>query len=288
MAIDLIRATPEHADAVARIFFDAFEDIATRHGFASDIYSREMAAGAGIAFCSRPDMYGIVAIEDKQVVGFNFVQLTDAVAGVGPICVDPKRQSKGLGRRLMQHIVDYSLANHGPQVRLYQEGFNMISLSLYTAIGFDVTEPVVLMSVPPTTDPTVRPLTPADIEAADALCLATQKVSRRNELGMMIQVGPGMGVVPHGRFAGDKLTAFVVPGFFGFGSGESADDLITTARVAIAGLPQPLQKMFLPTRNGLLYRTALQHGFRALKVGQLMAIGPFEQPTGFWAPSVAY
>lgn len=288
MAIDLIRATPEHAPSVARIFFDAFEDIATRHGFQSDIYSRDMAAGAGAAFCSRPDMYGVMAVEDSEVIGFNFVQLTDAVAGVGPICVDPKRQSRGLGRRLMQHVVDHCLAHHGPQVRLYQEGFNMISLSLYTSIGYDVTEPVVLMSVPPMTDPTVRPLTPDDIEAADALCQATQKVSRKNELAMMIQNGPAIGVVPQGRFAGGKLTAFVVPGFFGFASAESAEDLIVTARVGIAGLPPELRKMFLPTRNGLLYRTALNHGFRALKVGQLMAIGPFEQPTGFWAPSVAY
>jgi hypothetical protein len=164
----------------------------------------------------------------------------------------------------------------------------MASLSLYTSIGFDVTEPAVLMSVPPTTDDRVRPLTAADVDAADALCVATQRVSRRNELLGMIANGPAIGCVPHGRFEGSRLTAFVVPSFFGFGAAESAEDLIVTSRVAVAAMPPPLQRLIIPTNNGPLFREALKQGLRALKVGQMMAIGPYERPTGFYAPSIAY
>ncbi len=286
--MELIRASTEHAEAVGRIFFEAFDQLARRHGFEPEIFSREFALGAATSMVSRPDMYGVVAVENGEVIGHNFVQLTDAVAGIGPICVDPSRQSRGLGRRLMRHIIDYALTNHGPMVRLYQESFNMVSLSLYTELGFTVTDPVVVLSVPIGEDANVRKLTQADVDAADALCVATQKVSRKSELRSMIEKGPGFGCIPHGRFAGGRLTGFVVPGFFGFAAGQTVEDVINTARVAVTSLPPPLRRMILPTRNGELYRCALAQGCRSLKLGQMMAMGPFEAPSGHWCPSVAY
>lgn len=288
MAVELIRATPEHAPAVGRIFFQAFDELARRHGFVPDVFSPEFAQGAAASMTSRPDMYGIVAVEDGEVIGHNFVQLSDAVAGIGPICVDPSRQSKGLGRRMMQHLIDYSLKNHGPQVRLYQEGYNMVSLSLYTELGFTVTDPVVIVSVEPGEDLHVRKLTLDDVDAADALCMATQKVSRKNELKSMIEHGPAMGCIPQGRFTGGRLSGFVVPGFFGFAAGETVEDVISTARVAVQAFPPPLRRIILPTRNGELYRHALKEGCRTIKLGQMMAMGPFEAPSGHWCPSVAY
>ena len=286
--MELIRPTLEHADQIGRIFFEAFDTLARRHGFEPEIFSREFAMSAAKGLVTRPDLYGVAAVEGKTVIGFNFVQLTDTVAGIGPICVDCNRQSKGLGRVLMQHIIDYTLANHGPQVRLYQESFNMVSLSLYTDLGFTVTDPVVIMSVPPGEDARVRKLVKKDVAAADGLCVATQKVSRVNEIAGMIEVGPATGCVPHGRWTNGKLTGFVVPGFFGFAAGETADDIIQTARVANTAFPSPLQRIMIPTRNGALYRAALRAGFKSLKLGQMMALGPFESPSGHWAPSVAY
>jgi ribosomal protein S18 acetylase RimI-like enzyme len=289
--MELVRVKPEMADQIGRIFFEAFDTLARRHGFEPEIFSREFALGAAKGMVSRPDLYGVAAVEGATVIGFNFVQLTDAVAGIGPICVDCHRQSKGLGRVLMQHIIDYSLKNHGPQVRLYQESFNMVSLSLYTDLGFTVTDPVVIMSVPPiaaSEDASVRKLAREDVAAADAICIATQKVSRKNEIAAMIEVGPAMGCVPHGRWTNGKLTGFVVPGFFGFAAGETAADIVQTARVANGGFPPPLQRIMIPTRNGELYRAALKAGFKSLKLGQMMAMGPFETPEGFWTPSVAY
>lgn len=291
MAIELVRATPEHAASVGRIFFDAFDQLARRHGFVPEIFSRDFAQGAATSFTSRPDMYGIVAIENGEVIGHNFVQLTDAVAGIGPICVDPARQSRGLGRRMMQHIIDYSLREHGPMVRLYQESFNMVSLSLYAELGFTVTDPVVLLSVPPIEpgkDASVRKLSLADVDEADALCREMQKVSRRNELTNMIKGGHAMSCFPHGRFENGKMTGFVVPGFFGFAAGQSPRDIIDVAREAVSYYHESLQRIVIPTRNGDLYREALKQGCRSIKLGQMMAMGPFEAPTGNWCPSFAY
>lgn len=288
MSIELIPATPDHAEAVGRIFFDAFDQLARRHGFVPEVFSREFAMNAARSFTTRPDMYGIVAVEEGIVIGHNFVQLTDAVAGIGPIAIDPARQSNGLGRRMMTHVIDHCLKHHGPQVRLYQEGYNMVSLSLYTDLGFVVTEPVVVMTVPPGEDVSVRKLRHDDVDAADALCLATHKVSRRNELHSMITHGPEIDCHPHARFTQGRLTGFVVPGFFGFAAGETPEDVVKTARVAIGALPEPLRRIVMPTRNGELYRLALREGFRSIKLGQMMALGPYETPSGHWCPSFAY
>lgn len=288
MAVDVTRATPEHAQAIGRIFFVSFDELARRHGFVSEVFSPEFAQKAAESMVRRPDMYGIVAVEGGEVVGLNFVQLADAVAGIGPMCIDPNHQSRGLGRLLMQCIIDYSLASHGPMVRLYQESFNLVSLSLYTDLGFTVTDPVVVMSVPPGSDPDVRPLTVADVDAADALVIETQKVSRRNELRGAIENGPRIGCVPQARMTGGNLTGVVVPGFFGFAAGKTPQDVINTARVGCSAYPPPMRRIIIPTRNGELYRYALRSGLRSLKVGQMMAMGPFETPSGHWAPSVAY
>ena len=87
-------------------------------------------------------------------------------------------------------------------VRLVQESFNMASLSLYTSIGFTVVEPLVLMETIPAdrADASVRPLVAGDLAECDALCKRILKVSRKNELAVMIEHGPTSGFVPHGRF----------------------------------------------------------------------------------------
>ena len=182
-------------------------------------------------FVGRGDCYGVAAILDGKIVGSNFTQISDEVCGVGPITVDVSHQGCGIGRALMQNIIDWSLQNHGPMVRLVQESFNMRSLSLYTSLGFTATEPLALMDVCPgeRDDPAVRPLNLADLPACDALCQRILHVSRKNELAFMIEHGNMSGFVPHGRFVSSKLVAYLIPGFLGHGVADSAADLLATA-----------------------------------------------------------
>jgi len=58
---------------------------------------------------------------DGRLAGSNFMLLTDRLAGLGPITVDPTYHGRGIGRRLMQAALDYA-AQHGfKQVRLLQD-----------------------------------------------------------------------------------------------------------------------------------------------------------------------
>jgi GNAT superfamily N-acetyltransferase len=293
MPLEIVRMRPEYLPQVVPIVFEAFRNIQEHHRFPLDIPSVEVAGMMMQSFALRPDMYGVVALLDGKVVGSNFTQISDPVSGVGPITVDVSQQAHGVGRALMQNIIDWSLANHGPMVRLVQESFNMRSISLYTSLGFTAVEPLVLMEVKPAEreDPTVRKLTAADLPACDALCQAVQKVSRKNELALMIEHGSHMGFIPHGRFKGNSLTAYVIPGFVGHTVGQSVEDLLTTVTQAARSVPPHVHRMFIPVRHGELFRAALKLKMRCLKPMTLMAMGPYEQPTmsgAAWSPSIAY
>jgi GNAT superfamily N-acetyltransferase len=293
MPLEIVPMRPEFLPEVTRIVFEAFRNIQEHHRFPLDIPSIEIATMMMQTFAMRPDMHGVAALLDGSVVGSNFTQISDPVSGVGPITVDVSQQARGVGRALMQHIIDWSLREHGPMVRLVQESFNLRSLSLYTSLGFTAVEPLALMEVRPADqdDPSVRKLTADDLPACDALCQAVQKVSRRNELALMIEHGPMMGFIPHGRFKGSQLLAYIIPGFVGHGVGQSADDLLATMTHAARHIPPHAHRMFIPIRHGEMFRAALKRKMRCLKPMTLMAMGPYEQPPmngAAWSPSIAY
>ena len=54
------------------------------------------------------------------------------------------------------------------------------------------------------------------------------------------------------------------------------------------GVTVPDAHSFLPIRSGELYRRALAAGHRNIKVMNLMALGPYEEPQGTYAPSVMF
>jgi predicted N-acetyltransferase YhbS len=295
MSLEIVRAKAEHVPEIARIIFEAFAGISQRHGFPSDIPTRDVGMFLAGMAVGRADFYGVTAMLDGKIVGSNFTQISDTVSGLGPITVDPACPARGVGRALMRHVVDWSLKNHGPMVRLMQDSFNMTSLSLYTAIGFNVVEPVVLMEAKGAerADDSVRALTAAHLPACEALCKRIYKVSRRNEVAFLIEHGAQSGFVPHGRFKGGKLAAYAIPGLLGHGVAESTDDLLVTIAQAVRSLPPPAHQVFIPTRNGPLLREALKRQMRSIKPMSLMALGPYEQPAApdsglVWTPSIAY
>src|SRR5215204_4098113 len=64
-------------------------------------------------------------------------------SAIGPITVDPSVQGGGVGRQLMQAVIERARGAMG--ARLVQDAFNTRSYSLYASIGFDLREPLLLM-----------------------------------------------------------------------------------------------------------------------------------------------
>jgi predicted N-acetyltransferase YhbS len=277
-------AQPGDAAAVGQIVFDAFAGIHDRHRFPRDFPTLEAASGLAHAFIAHPSIHGVVAERDGRILGSNFVDERGSVRGVGPITVDPGVQESGVGRRLMEAVLERSAGAQG--VRLLQDAFNTRSMALYASLGFELTDPIALMSgaarAAAPAGYTVRPLTHADLDAAAALSREVHGYERTAELrDALNQPGGALIALRDGRVAGyaTSLAAFAT-------SHAVADS--TEAMTALIAASEAPVSFLLPTRRHELLRWALAAGLRVVKPMNYMVVGHHQEPRGAWIPSVLY
>jgi GNAT superfamily N-acetyltransferase len=284
-AVRLRPATPADAPAAGRICYDAFAGIAGKHGFPPDFPNPDVAVGLLGMLFSHPGFYGVVAEAGERIVGSNCLDERCAIAGVGPITVDPALQNGAIGRSLMQAVLDRASDRQAAGVRLLQAAYHSRSLSLYTKLGFDAREPMSVMQGPPLnlTIPgyTVRPATSADIDATTALCERVHGHSRAGEMRDALQHHAARIVERQGRITG-YASGY---GFFGHAVAETNDDLqaLIGAAAVIAG-----PGLIVPTRNAELFRWCLARGLRVVMPLTLMTIGLYNEPRGAYMPSILY
>src|ERR687887_802080 len=145
--VTLREVEPGDTEACARICFEAFGGIHDQHRFPRDFPALEAATGLMGVWIPHPAVWGVVAEIDGKIVGSNFLDERDPIPGVGPITVDPEGQNSGVGRRLMEAVLERG--KDAPGIRLVQDGFHMRSLSLYASLGFDVTASCIVMTGAP-------------------------------------------------------------------------------------------------------------------------------------------
>ncbi|HEX6979740.1 MAG TPA: GNAT family N-acetyltransferase [Alphaproteobacteria bacterium] len=287
MAVNIRVATPSDADACGRIMYAAFKGIAERHGFPPDFPSVEAATQLANSFIAHPSIFGVVAEEDGRVIGSNFLSEGDPIRGVGPITVDPHRQGGGVGRRLMEAVLERGRGVAG--IRLLQAAYNMRSMSLYASLGFEVREPILVMAGRPVSRPpsgvTIRRMTKQDLDVCDALCVRIHGISRASEQAEALQSFAPVVVERDGRVTG-YLTA---PTFWivNHGVAETEDDMKALFLGAGAAEAAPLS-FLLPTRQASLFRWCLGEGLKAVMPMTLMTIGTYRTPSGSYLPSVFY
>src|SRR6266581_5152778 len=110
--------TPGDAPVCGRICYEAFGTLAAHHRFPPDFPSPEHAAETLGRLLAHPRFYSVVAELDGRVVGSNFLDERSTIAGLGPITVDPSVQNSGVGRRLMEALLDRAAQRSLPGVRL--------------------------------------------------------------------------------------------------------------------------------------------------------------------------
>jgi predicted N-acetyltransferase YhbS len=276
---------PEDAEACGRICFEAFAEIARAHGFAPDFPTPDAAIALIHANLSHPAIYSVVAEQSGRIVGSNFLDLRDAVAGVGPISVDPAAQNGAIGRRLMDAVHDEADRAGVRGVRLVQSAYHARSLSLYAKLGYAVREPLVCMHgpVPDLTLPgfAVRPAGSDDIEACNRLAARILGHPRGGELADAVARGTARIVERDGRVTG--YTSGI--GFLGHAVGETNADLaaLIGAAPSIAG-----PGLLVPMRNEPLFRWCLARGLRVTQPMTLMTRGPYSEPEGVFLPSILW
>src|SRR6478736_5512650 len=104
MNIKVRPGTPADAETCGRICYNAFKTISEAHGFVPDFPEPEVAIDVLTRMLANPNFYSVVAEIDSRIVGSNFLDERNAIAGVGPITVDPAVQNRAIGRRLMDAV----------------------------------------------------------------------------------------------------------------------------------------------------------------------------------------
>lgn len=288
MSINIRRVTSADAENCGNILYQAFCGIADRHNFPHDFASAEHAQGfAQMLTAGNPALYGIVAENDGEFAGSNFLWEQNEIAGVGPITVGTNAQAKGVGRLLMQNVIERGKSAKG--IRLVQDAFNTASMSLYTSLGFDIVEPLVLISgaisgdLPENVE--VRPISEEDFAACDELCRKVHGFSRVEELRMTAQMMPAFVVAREGKTVG--YAAAPNSWQMNHAVAETVEDMRNLLTGA-GNLTAQTLSFLLPSRNGDLFRWCLTKGMKVVKPMSLMAMGAYQEPNGAFLPSVLY
>ena len=285
MDIKLRSGTPADAEICGRICYHAFKTISEAHGFAPDFPAPEVAIGVLTRMLAHPKFYSVIAEVDGRIVGSNFLDERNSIAGVGPITVDATVQNRAIGRRLMEAVHERAAERNFAGVRLLQAGFHTRSLSLYAKLGHDVREHLACMQGKPLgisiEAHVVRSAAEADLEDCNRLCREVHGHDRGGELRDAIAQGSATVVEHDGRITGYAT----IIGFFGHAVGETNKDVkaLIGAAKEFAG-----PGFLLPTRNGDLFRWCLSNGLRITQPMTLMSKGLYNEPVGAFLPSVLY
>jgi GNAT superfamily N-acetyltransferase len=285
MKLKLRSGTPVDGEVCGKICYNAFKTISEAHGFAPDFPAPEMAIDVLTRMLANPNFYSVVAEIDGRIVGSNFLDERNSIAGVGPITVDPIVQDRAIGRRLMEAVHQRAGEKNFAGVRLIQAGFHTRSLSLYAKLGYDVREHLACMqgnALGISVDGhVVRSATEEDVDACNRLCTRVHGHARSGELRDAIAQGSA-NVVEHERRISGYATTI---GFFGHAVAQTNEDIkaLIGAAKEFAG-----PGFLLPTRNGELFRWCLSNGLRITQPMTLMSKGVYNEPAGSFLPSILY
>jgi len=285
MGAELRPAKIEDAQACGDICYRAFKKIAERHGFPPDFPTPEMAIGFLTMILSRSDVHATVAERDGRVLASNVVWRGGAIAGIGPITVDPEVQDASIGRRLMEEALEWASELGFEGVRLVQAAYHNRSLALYTKLGFDAREPLSTIQGPPLArtlaGSRVRAVSEEDVERCSEVCIEVHGHDRAVELRDAIAQGTAQLVERRGRVTGYATSI----GFVGHAVARTNEDM----KALIAAAPAFFGPGFLlPTKNGDLLRWCLENGLRVVQPMTLMTMGHYEEPRGAFLPSILY
>jgi GNAT superfamily N-acetyltransferase len=278
-------ATAADSAICGGICYEAFLKLSAKHGFPCDFPGPEAAAGLLSMLFSNPGFYCVVAESEGRIVGSNCLDERSVIAGIGPIAVDLRTQNLGVGRKLMQAVMDRARERRPAGMRLVQAAYHNRSLSLYTTLGFDAREPLSCVQGRPLDRKVpgcvVRPARGNDLDACNALSRRVHGFERGTELADAIQQKTAS-VVERGGCITGFATALA---FFGHATAETNLDMQSLIASAESfGGPGIL----VPSRNSSLLRWCLANGLQVIQPMTLMSIGLYNEPVGAWLPSVLF
>lgn len=287
MSVTIRPIAEADTEACGRIMYEAFKRVHDRHQFPRDFQTLEDAVQLAGLFVDHSAIMGVVAEIDGRIIGSNFLDERNPVRGVGPITVAPDVQERGVGRQLMEAVIERGRETAG--IRLVQDAFNTCTLSLYASLGFEVQELLALMEGKPKgkglAGVEVRLLRAEDLGECASLCMRVHGFDRANELRDALEL-----FSPVVALRGGRITAYASAPFYwklNHGVAETEEDMRALIMGAGAMNTEPLA-MLVPARQASFFRWCLREGLRVLKPMTLMTRGMYQEPNGCYFPSVLY
>jgi predicted N-acetyltransferase YhbS len=274
-------------EACGKIGYEAHKAISSAHGYPSEQPSEEYGIGVIKMCLANPNSWGILAEKQGKILGSIFLHKfpPSPVRVIGPLTVHPSAEG-GVGRALMDAALGQAKKQGNNQVRLVQSPSHIRSFVLYTKCGFALREPLFLMQGHPLkyryNNYDVRPVqNDNDISACNELCRKEHGFSREGELRQAKDQGVACMIERNG-----DISAYAAGiGLFGHAVAKSNEDLkaLISSAQAILG-----PGFFVPARNHELLNWLLQNGFRIAWPAGLMTLGPYQEPSISFLPSLAY
>lgn len=235
-----------------------------------------------------PGVYGVVAEQGGAVVGQCFLYEHDPIRAVGPLAVAPAAQGRGVGRRLMEAVLERAAGAAG--VRLTQAPHHPASFALYVSLGFEVKEPLAMLTGRfrggRPADATVRSMRVEDLAAAARLCQRVHGFARTGDLGEALATGGEPLVLERDG----RIVAYASHRRLG-DDAHAVAEAEADLRGLLLGLAPPRGVRLtirVPTRHASLLRWCLDEGLRVGTPQTLMAKGAYQEPRGAYLPSSWY
>ena len=238
------------------------------------------------AWIPHPHVWGVVAEIDGRIVGSNFLDERDPIRGVGPITVDPEGQNAGVGRRLMEAVIERGkdASEHPPRSGRLSHALalalHVARLRRHRVLHPDEGKP----RGGPAAASRCGRSTEDDLEECEALCTKVHGFARTGALRDAMQAFTPFGALRDGRIVAYALDARFWP--MAYGVAETEEDMKALLLGAAAAGDEPIA-LLVPLQSGL-FRWALEQGLRAVKPMNVMARGEYSEPSGSWFPSVIY
>lgn len=285
--VSLRPARVSDADRVANVIYSAFNGIAAEHGQISDFASSPTdATRQRLKHLDQFNDFCVVAETENQIVGVNFIDCHGDVGAVGVLAVLPSFQGQGIGRRLMESVIQHGRSVGYKSQRLLQAAYNSKSMGLYLNLGLVVREHLVNLngtvmgSV--NSDIKIERGTEMDVTACSEFCEKIYRVGRSREIN---EAGLA-GRLFIARKSGSIIAGFTTGIDFAGFSVASTNDVLKSLIVNQETIKPP--GILIPATEHSLVKWCLDSGLKINQTMNLMTLGEYEEPVGKWLPSINF
>ena len=87
--------------------------------------------------CLRAGYECRVLVREEQVIGYGVLSVAADEAHILTLCIDSELQRQGLGRRLLERLLNMAKQRHADTAFLEVRASNRAALDLYRAVGFN-------------------------------------------------------------------------------------------------------------------------------------------------------